>query len=384
VTTELDGSNLHMVIGVSTDGVVEVVVVDDYAPVCSGTPSTMIGAARTEGDTMFVNAAPVLSCDDGSQPEESSSPQLEEQLDNLSFTHDPMSDTLTGTLGSTWTREGAEIPNTPGINWPQTNLQEVEEAQALADAGDPDYAWQLVPNMESILEDGGQIDTPQIFTRFLRKEFGWKESALIQFFNDDTSYGGFPLVEGQLIRCEPGKSNPLWPDDPKFGRCAPTIDDFHYEWATVSVTQPGQRGPDGIWVASFSTKGEALLRQMAPITEGEIGALVEGFLQARIAGEGAEQYLGSPDDLQHFDVGFLYATSTGAPYEQAEFEIEEGEIEDQGPLGGGIGLKVRLFAEGGQTVVEQSLNLEAQGDNWLLYQHEDDQSTENGVPLPTP
>ena len=99
--------------------------------------------------------------------------------------------------------------------------------------------------------------------------------------------------------------------------------------------------------------------QIAPITDVEVAAIVEAFLQARIAGEGAEQYLGDPDDLQHFETPFLYATSTGAPYERGEFEVEDGEIEDQGPLGGSIGLKVRLFAEGGQTVVEQTFQLEA-------------------------
>jgi hypothetical protein len=189
-------------------------------------------------------------------------------------------------------------------------------------------------------------------------------------------------IGAQFIRCEPGKSNPLWPDDPRFGGCAPTIDDFHYETAEVFVAQPGKQGPEGIWVASFWSELDPSeqVEQVAPLTDAEIAAIVEPFLQARVAGEGAEQYLGRPDDLQHFEIGFLYATSTGAPYERAEFEV----INEQEWPGGGMKLQVRMFAEGGQTVVEQDLSLEGEreGGRWPLYHHRDDQSTENGLPLP--
>jgi hypothetical protein len=124
---------------------------------------------------------------------------------------------------------------------------------------------------------------------------------------------------------------------------------------------------------------------MVPMTEDGLGAFLESFLQARIAGESAEQYLGTPDNAQHFEIPLLYATSTGAPFERAEFEVEPGAIEDLGPLGGGdIGVKVRLFAEGDQTVVEQTFELESGQGFWVIYQHEGDQTIENGVPLPRP
>jgi hypothetical protein len=170
-----------------------------------------------------------------------------------------------------------------------------------------------------------------------------------------------------------------------FGDCAPTIDDYQYESVEIFVAQPGTRGPEGIWVVAAWSELDPF-EHLAPMTDVEVAAIVEAFLQARIDGEGAEQYLGSPDDLQHFETPFMYATSTGAPYERAEFEIEDVEIEDQGPVGGAIGLKVRLFADGGQTVTEQTFNLEwhAARGRWLLYQHEGDQTTENGVPLPRP
>ena len=266
----------------------------------------------------------------------------------------------------------------PLIRWPQTSLEEVEEAQELADAGDPDYTWQLEPNMESM--EPGQV--PELLARVVRNGFAWEEFALVGVSGEMESEG-VRAVGFQLIRCEPGKSNPLWPNDPVFGECAPTIDDFQYESVEIFVAQPGKQGPEGIWVASTWSELDPF-EQAAPITDVEITAIVEAFLQARIAGQGAEQYLGSPDDLQHFETPLLYATSTDAPYERAEFEVEDGEIEDQGPVGGAIGLKVRLFAEGGQTVVEQTFELEERMGRWVIYQHEGDQTTENGVPLPRP
>jgi hypothetical protein len=376
-TTHLDGSTPRMTVEVSAGAVVEIVVNDDRDSACADAPSTMIGTGQFESDTLFVIPAPVLTCDSGSPPEEG-------QLDALTFVfaRDRGTDTLTDTGGAVWTREGEEVPNTPGIRWPQTSLEQVQEAQELANAGDPDYAWQLEPNMEAILTEGGPADPPEILTRFLRKEVGWEESALLAGSTDMMEYGGFHGIGAQLIRCEPGKSNPIWPNDPQFGGCAPTIDDFHFESVYVFLTQPDKQGPEGIWVAAFSTDSEPFV-QIAPITHEGIAAILDAFLQARIAGEGAEQYLG-PLNASHVEIGSLYATSSGAPYERAEFEIQDGEIDEQGPLGGAIGLKVRLFAEGGQTVVEQTLELEERAGGWLIYQHEGDQNTENGQPLPRP
>jgi len=86
----------------------------------------------------------------------------------------------------------------------------------------------------------------------------------------------------------------------------------------------------------------------SPPSEAEVTALLNAFLQARIAGEGAQQYLHSlyPDILWE-DIPLLYATSSGAPYERAEFEPVPG---IEWPYGF-IAFKVRLFA--GDTVVEQ-------------------------------
>ncbi len=85
--------------------------------------------------------------------------------------------------------------------------------------------------------------------------------------------------------------------------------------------------------------------------EPEVTELLNGFLEARIAGEGAEQYLHSllspfPDNPSEH-IPLLYATSSGDPYERAEFEPLTG---IEWPYGFRA-FMVRLFA--GDTVVEQ-------------------------------
>jgi hypothetical protein len=228
--------------------------------------------------------------------------------------------------------------------------------------------------MESILISAGKVDTPEILARFVREELGWEEFALTGETGDSIESQGIRAVGAQLIRCEPGKSNPLWPNDPLAGGCAPTIDDFHYETVQIFVAQPGNRDPEGIWVAS-AWEESGPFEQVAPLTDVEIAAILEPFLQARIAGEGAEQYLHLGDGFP--EPGFLYATSTGAPYERAEFEVASGQ---EWP-GSWIALKVRMFAEGGQTVVEQPFSLD-HGARWVLHPSRYDPGTENGQPLP--
>jgi hypothetical protein len=102
VTADLDGSTPTMVIQVSGGESVEILVHDDFASVCSGAPSTMTGTGRLEGTGELVIPSPVLTCDDGSEPQALSGPPLEEQLQNLSFAHDPRTDTLTDNFGSVW------------------------------------------------------------------------------------------------------------------------------------------------------------------------------------------------------------------------------------------------------------------------------------------
>ena len=57
------------------------------------------------------------------------------------------------------------------------------------------------------------------------------------------------------------------------------------------------------------------------------------------------------------EVPLLYATTTGAPYERSEIERVSGPHWPYGEME----FKVRLFAEGGETVVEQLIFLDHAG-----------------------
>ncbi len=415
-TGDSDGGTQTMTVRVSADGAVEIVVTDDIASVCSRTPSTMTGTGRVEGSTRLVIPFPVYTCDDGSEPETLSGPPLEEQLRDWTLVLDPQTDTPTDNLGGLWLREGAELPSPdPTVTisdtmWPQSSLEEVRQAQELADAGDPAYTWQ-VDSMLASYGDANVAGDPlgaEIFERFIRKELGWEEFSGFAIMGY-VEMGGH--VEGVLfIRCAPGRTNPLYPKaypelPSEVRSCAPTIDDSRYETVRFNVEQPALRGPSGVWVVTgwemlqpaqpgslfehlYPDFDQRQVEQVAPPSNAEVTALLQAFLGARVDGEGAEKYLHlqeageslSPD----MEVPILYATTSGTTYER--FEIER----VQGPVWptGWVEFKVRLFAGDG-SVVEQSFVVVRQenGRLGLVYgfpQTDNFPTTENGQPVPVP
>jgi hypothetical protein len=370
-TSDADGGTQTMTVQVFGGDDVEIVVTDDVATVCSGMPSTMTGTGWIEGGTQLVIPAPVYTCDNGSEPQVLSGPPLQEQLRDWTLVLDPENDTLSDGVGGVWVREGAEVPSPdPAMSdemWPQSSLDEVRDAQELADAGDPRYTWQVDPELVGDAEPWGA----EIVERFLREELGWEGF---------TPFGGYAYAEGGglydelvFLRCAPGRTNPLsnaYPDMPREVRgCAPTIDDFRYETVRLTMEQPARRGPSGIWVVTAweilqpggpqSTYDylypEFLGRQAeqaAPPTDSDVTAFLQAFLGARVDGEGAERYLRLKAEVPPSadeEVPLLYATTGGSPYERSEIERVQGPV---WPTGWSE-FTVRLFAEDG-TVVEQS------------------------------
>lgn len=110
-TSDADGGTQTMTVRVLTKDVVEIVVTDDIASVCSRTSSTMTGTGRIEDGTRLVIPEPVYSCDDGTEPHALSGPPLNEQLRNLTYLLDPGTDVLTVGVGSVWTRSVAAAPS---------------------------------------------------------------------------------------------------------------------------------------------------------------------------------------------------------------------------------------------------------------------------------
>jgi hypothetical protein len=405
-TSDADGGTQTMTVQVFADGAVEIVVTDDVATVCGGTPSTMTGAGRIEDGTQLVIPVPNYTCDDGSEPETLSGPPLAEQLRDWTLFLDPQTDTLSDGVGGVWLREGAEVPRpgptNSGSMWPQSSLEEVRQAQELADAGDPNYTWQVDPKLVGDAEPWGA----EIFERFLREELGWEAF---------TPFGGYAYAEGGglydellFLRCAPGRTNPLsnaYPDMPREVRgCAPTIDDFRYETVRLTVEQPARRGPSGIWVVTAwenlqpgepESTYEYLYpeflgrqaEQAAPPSDSEVTAFLQAFLGARVDGEGAERYLRLQAEVPPAadeEVPLLYAATGGSPYERSEIERVQGPVWPTG----WIEFKVRLFAADG-TVVEQSFVVVRQnGRLGLVYGSQTGNrripTTENGRAVPVP
>lgn len=352
VTSDDDGSTPTMTIRASEDGAVEIVVHDELASVCSGAPSTMTGTGRLADAGDLLIPSPVLTCDDGSQPRALSGPPLQEQLRNLTLVHDPGADTLTDNFGQVWQRKGSERVPSGGM-WPQADLDEVREAQELADAGDPDYTWQVDAQLAGDRYGkwrrlyNGQVE---LVDRFLREVLGWE--AYMQ--NNLVGGADHSLTDQRFLRCAPGRTNPLYPpqtDSQNRGeRCAPTLDERTYESVSLDLVQPDRQGPGGIWVVS-NWRPTTFAQADPAVAEAQATERLEEFLAARVAGRGAEGYVDVYAQWVDPQVPLLYATTSGAPYERTEFERVAGPT---WPYGGYIDFRIRLFAEDG-TVVEQEI-----------------------------
>ena len=280
-----------------------------------------------------------------------------------------------------------------GGMWPQTSMNEVRKAQRFADAGDERFSWQVIST---------DADRMAFIARFLQEELGWEEFDVSEF---PGLYAGVPqdaLWELLAVRCAPGETNRLYPDDPEGRGCAPTIDEHRYETVMINAEPPIRvDDPTAIWVVTrWSTlqpidiqvvgtdyrdiNGAVFrrqVRQVVPASDTEATALVEAFLRARVGGAGAEEYL-SPAAKP---VPLLYAATTDAPFERSEFDLVRGPVWP----GGWREYRVRLFATDGSTV-EQTFLVDRDEDGRLVLVYGaldpfmEVLTTENGGALATP
>jgi hypothetical protein len=267
-----------------------------------------------------------------------------------------------------------------GLMWPQSSPEEVRRAQERADAGDPAYTWQVDPQLSddawTYLEIGDPA--PEIVDRFLREHLGWDEYLFLEHEGDFDSDNGNGAPDGRVhrravyMRCAGGQTNPLYPSAP----CAPTIDDLRFETVSLDIVQPGEHGSTGIWVASVWRDSAPFVQTDPRGFEADATARLEDFVAARVQGEGAEGLVEVSGAFLASDAfPLLYAATTGAPYERFEIERVSGpEWPD-----GGMDFTVRLFADGGATVVEQAI-----GWNGSSLGHNPRQTTENGLPVALP
>ena len=255
-----------------------------------------------------------------------------------------------------------------GGMWPQSSFDAVRQAQAFADAGDPAYTWQVDPQLLS--PDGeAYFGNPEadIVERFLRERLGWDAFTLSPYDAND-SHEGF--IDGvTYIRCATDEPNSLYPAE----ACGPTIDELRYETVSIDLAQVDQRGPTGIWVVSEWRMVDPDMQTDPRVAEAEATERLQSFLAARVAGEGAERHVEFAGYQTTDRDPLLYTTTTGAAYERYEIE-RVGEA--TWPYGHML-FEIRLFAEGGATVVEQQVFW----DGVRLIQSATE-TTENGQPVP--
>lgn len=225
--------------------------------------------------------------------------------------------------------------------WPQATREAAEQAQARADAADK-TVWQADWNQEGIVAQ-----------RFLEQVFGWQVLLVgtLPFPNDAEQAWEAEFVEWTFIRCEPGETNPLYPDDPFAGDCAPTIDETRYQQVVVRTEQLIRRGRGGINLVTEWEEVEPYSQAVPPSDEERAEALarLEDFMQARVAGSGADRYVHDQGG-----VSYLHAMSDGRPYGRYEIAAPADGWEARWPSGGFGTLIVRLFPEtGGGCVVQR-------------------------------
>lgn len=235
----------------------------------------------------------------------------------------------------------------PGL-WPQTSREDAMEAQSLADVGHPDYAWQA-PGRDLSGDYPSRMDA--ISVRFVQEMLGWRGGHVISSgpSEDVEQDWEADVHEWYVIRCGEGV-NPLYPDGPVGAECPPTIDATRYEVVRVAAEQLVRRGRDGIWLVTgwVDATGIEGGTQAVPPTEDEVRQLMEEFLEARLAGSGAERFVGllanwnDPVDLN------IYATSGGSTFEEYEITSLSGPEWPSGTFS----VTVRLTARDGTEVEE--------------------------------
>jgi hypothetical protein len=242
--------------------------------------TTRTGSIGSEGALVLEEAT--LACEDGGTPDAASGPS------SITLTYDASADKVTDSTGVVWRRDGSAV-------WPQSSPDEVLDAQRRADAGDPTVAWQVDPRLDS----GSVAEPPdfaqvEIFSRYLRDELGWEEFRTAEMFGGE-GYAGRQhdgWSEVYFIRCAADATNAVYPDDPDGRDCAPSSDiENGYEHVGITVRQPVDTGPSGIWVVT-SAGNIWPSEQVVPPSDAEASAYLEGFLRAAKNGGSEIEELG--------------------------------------------------------------------------------------------
>lgn len=161
--------------------------------------------------------------------------------------------------------------------WPQDSLQEAEEAQNAADEGSETHVWQTA------------LQGEEVALRYAREELGWTNPHRLDLRVPE---GASNLVRWRIYECAPG-NNTAYPEKD----CIPPANG-EYPAAAITLERLIHEKEGGLW---FVTDIEhiAIIEATPPSTE-EVRAFMTAFMEQRIVGSGAEEYV-SPKGLEGFN-----------------------------------------------------------------------------------
>jgi hypothetical protein len=192
--------------------------------------------------------------------------------------------------------------------WPQDSREEGQRAQAAADAGDPRYSWQLGADGEDVV------------LRYVRGELGWAQPQPLDIQVPEDAEGW--LRRWRVIRCAPRAANPDYPEV----ECAPPADRT-YPAVYLTVERLLRHDDGGLWIVTGVEPN--VLHQPEPASRREVRTAVAAFLERRLLGAGAEQYL-SPEGQMEFGTDFgespLYSPADGPRYVRDEIVFVDGPL----------------------------------------------------------
>ena len=91
------------------------------------------------------------------------------------------------------------------------DVEEVHAAQERADAGDPDYTWQVDPQLFTDGVGGDEPGQIEIVDRFLREVLGWEAYVLNPWAGMVRDGVYDVLYDQRYLRCAPGEHEPAVP-----------------------------------------------------------------------------------------------------------------------------------------------------------------------------
>jgi hypothetical protein len=123
----------------------------------------------------------------------------------------------------------------------------------------------------------------------------------------------------------------------------------------VRSEQPARHGRTGIWVVTGYEEVKPYV-QSAPPSEADVRRLMDAYMMARLAGTGAEKYLGGVSSYTTDHVE-LYATTGGSPYRRYEITSILGPDWPRGTFR----VFVLLTAQDGGRLLESTYVIDAAG-----------------------